>query len=235
LPRLRQRVEDRLDELGRRAWLEEEMAAWQQQVLAGGGADRWRRMSGISGLDAKGLAVLRELWHWRDERAARLDQPPRRVLRDDLLIEIARCQPVEPGRIGMVRGMERRELRPLWSEMAQSVQRALALDPSQYPRSEQREIPPQLNPVAQLLTSVLGGVCRRADVAVGLVGTVQDVRDLIAYRLGLARRDAVPPALACGWRAQVVGTVLEDILAGRVAIRVSDPLGDNPLTLEERG
>ena len=36
------------------------------------------------------LAVLRELWHWRDSVAESRDMPPKRVLRDDLLVERGR-------------------------------------------------------------------------------------------------------------------------------------------------
>jgi ribonuclease D len=41
-----------------------------------------------------------------------------------------------------------------------------------------------------------------------------------------------PPLLARGWRAQVVGRLIEDMLAGRMAIRVADPRASEPLAFE---
>ena len=65
------------------------------------------------------------------------------------------------------------------------------------------------------------------------MGTVQDVRDLIADRLSPEESNQQPPpALARGWRADIVGNAIDDLLAGRLAIRITDPLSDRPLTLE---
>jgi ribonuclease D len=63
------------------------------------------------------------------------------------------------------------------------------------------------------------------------VGTASDVRELVAYRLGLTNGDA-PPLLGQGWRAEVVGRMIDDLLAGKIAVRVGDPLADEPLVFE---
>jgi ribonuclease D len=65
------------------------------------------------------------------------------------------------------------------------------------------------------------------------VGTASDVRDLDAYRLKLpGTKQNEPPSLAKGWRAEVVGRLIDDLLAGKVAIRIADPLADEPLAFE---
>ena len=40
--------------------------------------------------DRQRLAVLRELYNWREQQAAQHNRPPRTLIRDDLLLEIAR-------------------------------------------------------------------------------------------------------------------------------------------------
>ena len=47
-------------------------------------------------------------------------------------------------------------------------------------------------------------------------------------------REAVDgePVLAQGWRAEVVGQLLDDLLAGKVAIRIEDPHSDQPFSFE---
>ena len=66
------------------------------------------------------------------------------------------------------------------------------------------------------------------------MGTASDVRDLIAYRLGMMEGNgqAEPPALARGWRAEVVGRQIDDLLSGKLAVRIHDPRSDEPLTFE---
>jgi ribonuclease D len=68
-----------------------------------------------------------------------------------------------------------------------------------------------------------------------LTASVQDVRDLVAYRLGLRPRDEGEPLLARGWRAEVVGQLVDDLLAGRLGIRITDPLSDAPMSFEPFG
>jgi ribonuclease D len=58
--------------------------------------DGFWRMKGARDLSSQELAVLRELWLWRDDQARLLDRPPFKVLGDDTLVQIARSQPEHP-------------------------------------------------------------------------------------------------------------------------------------------
>jgi len=64
------------------------------------------------------------------------------------------------------------------------------------------------------------------------VGTANDVRELIAYRAGETASDP-PPRLAQGWRAEVVGHLFDDLLAGKKSVRVGDPASEYPLVFED--
>jgi ribonuclease D len=68
-------------------------------------------------------------------------------------------------------------------------------------------------------------------VATSLVGTASDVRDLIAHRLGFGNveTDDALPLLARGWRAELVGHLIEELLLGKKSIRIVDPLSEHPL------
>jgi hypothetical protein len=142
---------------------------------------------------------------------------------------------VDPKRIRAVRGMERGDLQRYLPKIAQCVEKALALQDSELPRLERKSSRPQLNLLGQFLSTALGRICRSAQVAPSLAGTAQDVRDLIAYRLNLGGfEEGELPVLAQGWRAEVVGQVIDHLLAGDVAVRIADPLHDEPLVFERR-
>jgi ribonuclease D len=120
-------------------------------------------------------------------------------------------------------------------KIAQCVERAMALNESELPRLARKSTRPQLNLLGQFLSTALGSICRSAQVAPSLVGTAQDVRDLIAYRLNLGGFEkGQVPLLARGWRAEVVGQVIDHLLAGDLAVRIGDPLDDEPLIFEKR-
>jgi ribonuclease D len=228
---VRDRLHEKLAALGRLEWMQAEMTAWQDEVEAHRTAERWRRVSGTNGLSARALAIVRELWRWREAEAARRDSQVRRVLRDDLIVELAKRRSADPKQIRMVRGMERGDLQRLLPKIAEHIAVALDLPDDDLPRTERRDTPNQLNLLGQFLSSALTSICRSAQIAPSIVGTASDVRELIAFRLGYGGDE--PPVLARGWRAEVVGQVIDDLLAGRKSIRIADPLSDDPLAFEQ--
>lgn len=232
LASLWERLKARLEALGRLGWLDEEMADWQEEVQQAHSREQWRRVSGNSGLGRRSLAILRELWRWRESEAQRRDCPPRRVLRDDLIIELAKRKTAEVKRIRAVRGLERGDLKRWLPAIGESIGRALSLPDEQCPAPFFREKPPRLSVLGQLLFAVLGSICRQIELSPGLVGTPSDVRELIAYQSGKAAGQK-PPRLARSWRAQVIGRTFEDLLAGKKSIRVGDPWSEHPLVLDE--
>jgi len=231
---LRDRLVRRLDELGRRAWMDTEMAVFLDEVRSMRGRDRWRKVSGSSGLSSRNQVVVRELWLWRESEAEHRDCPVRRVLRDDLIVELARRRSDDPKQIRAVRGMERGDLQRHVPAISQAIARALAVPDEECPETTNRETNPQLTMLGQFLTSALSSICREANVAASLVGTPSDVRDLIAFQLGQTNGSSGPPSLARGWRAEVVGKMLDDLLEGKVSIRIRDPNSEQPLAFERR-
>jgi len=230
LDRLRRVLGDRIEKLGRTEWLRSEIDAWQDHIEEYEEGERWRRLAGVSGLSPRVLALVRELWHWREELAAQRDWPVRRVLRDDLIIELARRQSADPRRIRAIRGLERGDLQKHLPQLALCMERALQLPEADCPQPLPRSGRPQLNLLGQFLHTAVSSLCHKAHVAPSLVGTVEDVRDLIAFRLNLGGANRLPPpALAVGWRAEVVGHAIEELLGGKLAIQIIDPLSDVPL------
>jgi ribonuclease D len=222
--------------LERSEWLAEEMQRFLAEVMDSRDRPRWRRVSGLGNLSPRSLAIVRELWTWRRDEAERRDVPPRRVLRDDLIVEIAKRKSDTVERIRAIRGMHRGIKQETVNELAACVRRGLDAPLGDIERRSQEAMPTQLNLLGQFLSPALSSICRSANVATSLAGTATDVRDLIAYRLGFAGADQdVPPLLATGWRAELVGHLIEELLAGRKSIRIEDPLSEHPLAFDSVG
>jgi ribonuclease D len=231
---LYERLTDMLKRRKRLEWFEQELADWQQSIVDAQDRKDWRRVSGIGTLNARNLAIVRELWLWRQDEARRINQPPKRLLRDDLLVEIAKRKTDQPDQILAIRGLQRSDLRRKAKELADAVRRGLEAPLERGDRSGQGEPPSQLNLLGQYLTPALTSICRKAEVAASMVGTASDVRELIAYRYGFggADRDETP-ALLQGWRAELVGNLLDDLLAGKKSIRIADPRNEDPLAFDD--
>ena len=237
LERLWRKLEDRLGALGRTAWMEEEMATWQDDVEESFVRKRWRRVSGLNGLSRRELAIARELWHWRDAVAEQRDMPPRRVLRDDLIVELCKRKSADERQISAVRGMQRSDLRHILRGLSEAIARGLDLPEADCPGGERhRAPPPQLAMLGQFLATAVAGLCRQMNLAPALVGTSSDMKDLLAHKLGYREEDADRvPVLASGWRKQVVGDVVDDLLSGRAALRIGDVRAHDPLVIDRGG
>ena len=237
LEKLWKKLEGKLTSSGRTAWMQDEMQAWQDEVEESFIRKRWRRVSGLSGLSRRELAIARELWHWRDSVAESRDMPPKRVLRDDLLVELCKRKSADERQISAIRGMQRSDLRHILRGLSEAIQRGLELPDEECPGGEKhRAPPPQLAVLGQFLATAVAGVCRQMHLAPALVGTSSDMRDLLAYKLGYwDSDDERVPLLASGWRADVVGSLVDDLLSGKASLRIGDVRSHDPLVIDRRG
>lgn len=234
LPEVYDRLTSELIERGRLEWLEDELQSRQAQLLDTFEQEGWHRLSGVQSLHGKQLAIVRELWLWRDERARTKDMPARRVLRDDLIIELARRGSSDMKKISQIRGLHHQGFQRFLPEIAECIQSGSKSEIPETPWSgaTKRPRPPAL--LQQFLTASMSYLCRSHEIAPGIVGTSDDVGKLASYWLchaNLAKSDPEYPALLRGWRAKFVGEPLHEIFSGRKGLRVQSPGDDMPLAL----
>ncbi|MDR2876583.1 MAG: ribonuclease D [Chromatiales bacterium] len=88
-------LRDRLSELGRLQWLEEDFTAACDPARYNGATpqDAWRRIRGTQHLSGRQLAILQALAAWREATARRADRPRGWILRDEIMIELACTAP----------------------------------------------------------------------------------------------------------------------------------------------
>jgi ribonuclease D len=227
------KLQAKLEATGRSAWMATEMGSWQDDVAESFTRKRWRRVSGLSGLSRRELAVAQEVWHWRDAVAEQRDMPPKRVLRDDLLVELCKRKSADPRHISAIRGMQRSDLRHILPGLADAIDRGLSLPDDECPGGEKHRAPPShVAVLGQFMATAVAGMCRQMKIAPALVGTASDMRDLLAWKLGYRDEDAPPPSLATGWRREVVGDLIDDLLSGKAALRVGNLNSSDPLVID---
>ncbi|TWT48496.1 ribonuclease D [Botrimarina hoheduenensis] len=226
---LHDKIIARLEQHGRIDWLATEMDGFLTEVDDSRTRQRWRKVSGIGALPLRSLAVVREVWQWRQLEAERRDLPPRRVLRDDLIVELAKKKSDREDKIRSIRGMLHGQLKKSIPDIALAVRRGLEASTDDLQGPRRKPPPPQLNLLGQVIAPAITSLCNRAEIAASLACTATDIRELISYRLGFSGEGEDPPALASGWRAELIGNLIDDLLAGKRAIRISDPNCEQPL------
>lgn len=229
---LADRLGHQLERLGRADWAEDEFRDFLAEIGRRSDEDRWRRLSGLHQLNRRGLEVARRLAEWRQEDARRANRPLRQVLRDDLLVAIAKRQPASRKDLEALRDFNRPHLLAKGNEILAIIAAAQSVPAELLPEhSERHEEGPGLAMVISLLTATLSRCCAEARVATGLVGTSSDLKELVRWHVD-GRPEGRIPELLKGWRAEVCGRTLLDVLAGRRSLRVVDPEAEVPVALD---
>jgi ribonuclease D len=220
------RVAARLDKLGRADWAREEFARLATNAAPEEPAtEKWRKLRGLGSLDRRRLAIVRSLYRWREETAARTNRPTRSIVRDDLIVEIARRNPARERDLQVVRGLPRRDLEAIIQTVAEA--RGLPIEdcPAVFGREQD---PPQVALVSNILAAVLGDLCVRRSLAPNLVANGNDVKLLVRSRLA-GQPLPEESLLATGWRRDHILPDLLAVLEGRRNLRIADVAADAPL------
>lgn len=245
----RDKLYQRLERKHRTPWAREEFSIFEDMTYYRRvEEEKVRHLKGTRGMAAQKLAVVRDLLHWRDEMAQKMNRPARVMLKDHLLVEIAR--------FGMTSAAEIRDLRGLnlsdrnMDDVARVVKKALESPSKDWPQAIPHDVESQSDStLIALSTAVIRGYCMEHDLAYSLAATKNMIRELIRYRERTAPGVAISasqadeaghdnvqigesgidspaepsdamPELLQGWRGQTIGAMLDDVLAGRRAIRV---------------
>ena len=230
--RIWEKQKQALEKLGRLDWALDEFERKIDDYQAEDTREGWRRISGVHRLSRREMAIVCEVCAYREREAAQRDKPPRTVLRDDLIIDLAKRKPKAVSDVTATRGMQRRDYRQMSEDLLECVNRALALPESECPtRSDSQRAEPQEDLLAKLLAIALADRCAELGISPSIVGTMSDLTELIRWHT-FAGRNGHLPRLKQGWRAEVCGDVLTDLLDGRVTLRVADPHREAPLQFE---
>jgi ribonuclease D len=222
----------RLRELDRTEWAELEFSEFVASIARRADEERWRRLPGLNQLGRRGMEMVRQLSIWREDEARQENRPLRQVMRDDVLVAIAKRQPTNRRGLEALRDFNRPGLLSRSDEILRVLQKAREVPEELLPEPAARvEEPPGISTVANLLSAALAQCCAQNRIAGSLVANAADLRHMIRWHLE-GSPDARRPALLQGWRAGLCGEVLLDVLTGRVALRVMDPGSDFPVALE---
>jgi ribonuclease D len=220
-----------LESRGRTAWANCEFDRFIGDLEQEPNRETWRRLPGAQGLSSRELAIAREVYQWREKEALQRDKPVRRVFRDDLIIELARRQPHDLTELLATRDLNRSDYKRAAPAMLAAVAKGLALPREECPQVKRGEKDQDEQILAQLLSIALANRCAQVEIAVGVVGTTADLRHLARWHV-YRDQSGDPPRLLQGWRAEVCGDLLKDVLDGKISLRIGDPLSDHPLIFE---
>jgi len=215
----------RLSKFGRLQWVDEEFSRLEQAVgeTRREPQARYQRVRGWDSLKPKSAAVLRELAAWREEEARRRNIPRGRVMRDEVLLQLARHPPRSLQDLRNVRGLHGTEVDRHGETLLAVLKVALELPPAAWPEvPRERKQEPESAGIVELLQAVLKARAMDEEIAPTVLGTTADLQMLVDAKTNRASLDL---PIIKGWRRLLVGDLLLDVLDGKLAIRIDPESG----------
>jgi ribonuclease D len=211
-------LQDELRATGRLEWAREECRALEDATDERDPEEAWRRLPRVSRLRPRERSVARELAAWRERTAAEEDRPVGSVVSDAALVELARRQPTDRKGLDQIRGLHGRIAGRRGPDLLGAVERGReaeppALDGARPPLNESSDAP-----LIALAEALIRARALEAGLAYELVATRADLNQVIA---AARRGDAEPDVRTLrGWRRDLVGAELLELLDGRHALAV---------------
>ena len=211
-------LQARLEELGRLDWAREECLALAQASDERDPDAIFARLPRVNSLDPKLRAIARELVAWREETARAQDRPIPAVLSDAALIEVAKRRPSAIAQLEQIRGINEPTLRRRGRQILEAVERGRSR-PSIPVEGDRPSQPNAFDaPVIALAEALVRARALECGLAYELIAARADLQ-----RIVLSLRDGAPmPDVRTlqGWRREVVGQELLELLGGRRSLTV---------------
>jgi ribonuclease D len=177
------------------------------------------RVRGSSSLSGSGLAILRELVIWRDATAREEDVPPRALLKDEILIDLASSPVKVVEKLARVRGLPRPIESDRGHEIVAATLKALATPAGSAPHGRSYEPTPTERFRADALWAAAQSICTGRSIDPNLVTSRQEIGELA--RALAAGRGVDDLRVMGGWRRGVLGQALVDLVEKSGQIKLS--------------
>ena len=216
---LADRLQERLAADGRLEWAREECRALEEATDERDPEAVFWRLPRLGGLSGRQRAVARELVRWREEQAEAIDRPPGSLLPDRVVVDLARRAPADRRALGQVRGVPEATVHRHHAGLLEAVRRGQGAEPVAFELDA-----PDRDPADAALTALGQAIVRfrslEAGLATEIVATQADLGRLVAS----VRRGEPEPDVRTleGWRRDLVGAELLEVLRGRRTVSVGD-------------
>ncbi len=206
----------KLSDLGRSDWLIDDFAKLKNSDLYDLPPENsWLKIRGKNKLTGKQLSVLQALSSWREQTAKQENKPRGWLIRDDLLLDIARLQPASMSDLFKVRNINGRTAKQYGKHLCQLIKEAGTQPPIKLNKSDK---PSKKSQQQEAIVDLLAVFVRiKADQNSLNPSVLASRKDLESLLL----KDP-QSSLLQGWRYEMAGKELQQIIQGEIMLKVKE-------------
>ena len=209
-----EKLRQRIATAGRLEWVAEETRyLLDPSLYVTRPEDAWQRLK-VRSREPRFIALVQHLAAWRERKAQARDLPRNRIVRDDLLMELAAQKPRDQEAL---RKLDRINLdKESMREVIGVIEAVFAIPEAELPQLPAQSPPVRgLGPTVDLLRVLLKQCADESDVAQRLIATSADLE-------ALAQDDAADVPALHGWRRELFGNRALELKAGRIALALEN-------------
>jgi len=217
LAKLYPTMRDKLEEIGRLAWLDEEFAQKCDSSTYEIDYDHlYRRVKKFKSLNRRALGVAQQVAIWREREAQRRNLPKRWVISDETLVELARRAPKDTEAIKMIRGFT-----PIMVKeskgLIDAIARGIAIPEGELPTVSHTERSTQdVSASVDLMTALVRQRAKENNISTAILASHAMIEKL-------AESPDAENEVKQGWRKPMVGDELIDLLEGKLSLSLEGP------------
>jgi len=201
----------KLEDLERTHWLDDDFkslttpATYQLDPQ-----QQWQRIRGRQHLKGVQLAILQSLASWRETTAIERNKPKGWIIKDDVLLELARRKPSNNTQLSRIRGLEGRTLERHGDILLKLIGDSCALPSEEWPQEKSHRIRLSIEQEAMIdiLMCAVRLTAKEKQLSPQALATRKELEQLVTNNQDLA--------LLSGWKKAVIGNDLQKILAGEL-------------------
>ncbi len=213
LPKMYKIMREKLQKKGRLAWLDSEFAEMSDEsTYIDDERERFRRLKHCTQLSRRQMAAAREMAAWREIEARKRNVPRKWILTDEQIVEACKREPRKIDDLFMVRGIRERLTTRDARQVIELVVAALDSAPDAWPElPSSGKSEPNVDAQVDLMMSIVRIRARENGVAVPTLASHSDLQAVArGHRKGID--------LLKGWRRELVGQELIDLMEGKIAV-----------------
>ncbi len=211
------KLKAKLDKSRREPWLEEEMdILTSPETYAVAPENAWQRIK-FRARKPRQLGVLMQVAAWREREAQTRNVPRNRIIKDDVLTELAVQQPKDRDALRGLRALAKGHANNSVGEaLLKAVRTGLNMKPEEIPfvAHERPNLPEGTSAIAEILKLALKIIAEREGIAAKLIASSSDIEKIAAGNEDVRALH--------GWRRQVFGDIALEIKAGHMALGLKD-------------
>lgn len=201
-----------LEEAGRTDWLTNDFEQLKNtELYQVSPVNAWLKVKGRNKLTGKQLSIVQSLTEWREKTAQEENRPKNWLVRDDLLLELAKLQPIKIDQLAKIRNINERTVKRYGKVICQLIEESMSNPPiALNDKTKATKKTQQQEAVLDVLTAVVRVRADENSINPMILASRKELEKLLL--------NSDDSAVLQGWRHSMVGKELQGLLKGEFSL-----------------